>query len=233
MIAKIRAIVFYIGYVISGILYGALALPLMLLPYSIRSKIIVGWNQFCLWWLKVCCGVKINIKGNTQPLPQACVILANHQSSWETLFLQAHFNPVATILKKELLNIPFFGWGLRALKSIPIDRGNPREALKKIRKEGVSRLDEKISVLVFPEGTRKKPGELGNFARSGADIAIAAQAPIIAVSHNAGAFWAPHKLAKKPGTVTITISDMIETHNRSSKELTQEVRNWIEQNNHK
>lgn len=232
MIAKIRAIVFYIGYVVTGILYGALALPLMLLPYSVRSKILVSWNRFCLWWLKVCCGVKINIEGNINPLPTACVILANHQSSWETLFLQAHFNPVATILKQELLNIPFFGWGLRALNSIPIDRGNPREALKKIRKEGVSRLNNGISVLVFPEGTRKKPGELGNFARSGADIAIAAHAPLIAVAHNAGSFWAPHQLAKKPGAVTITISDMIETQDRSSKELTHEVRTWIEQNKH-
>lgn len=229
MIAKLRAIIFYIGYVITGILYGALALPLMLLPYSFRSGFLVSWNRFCLLWLKICCGISIEIKGNKAALERPCVILANHQSSWETLFLQAHFNPVATILKQELLNIPFFGWGLRALRSIPIDRGNPREALKKVRREGVSRLEDGISVLVFPEGTRKKPGELGNFARSGADIAIAANVPIVAVSHNAGVAWAPHQLAKQAGIVTITISDMISTEDRNSKELTQEVRNWIEQ----
>ncbi|MBB6520174.1 lysophospholipid acyltransferase family protein [Pseudoteredinibacter isoporae] len=229
MIAKLRAIVFYIGYVITGILFGALALPLMLFPYSLRAPVLVAWNRFCLFWLKVCCGVRIDIRGNKESLTRPCVILANHQSSWETLFLQAHFSPVATILKQELLNIPFFGWGLRALRSIPIDRGNPREALKKIRKEGVARLDDGISVLVFPEGTRKEPGELGNFARSGADIAIAANVPVVAVAHNAGVFWAPHKLAKQAGVVTVSISDMISSEDRNSKELTQEVRNWIEQ----
>ena len=226
----LRSIVFYLGYVSSGIFFGALALPLMLLPYSWRCAVLVRWNRFSVFWLRLCCGVKLELRGNYTALKEPCVIMSNHQSSWETLFLQAHFSPVATILKQELLHIPFFGWGLRALRSIPIDRGNPREAIKKVRKEGINRLENGISVLVFPQGTRQEPGQSGNYARSGADIAIAGGVPIIAVSHNAGIIWPPHKLIKTPGTITVTISDAFPTQDRNSKELTQEVRNWIESN---
>ncbi|MCV6625134.1 MAG: 1-acyl-sn-glycerol-3-phosphate acyltransferase, partial [Cellvibrionaceae bacterium] len=148
-----RAFLFYTGYSLSGIVFGALALLIMPLAYPRRAAILLQWNRFNVFWVRLCCGVKFEIKGNTQALDQACVILANHQSSWETVFLQAHFSPVATVLKQELLNIPFFGWGLKALAAIPIDRGNPRAAIKKIRQEGIERLQNGISVLVFPEGT--------------------------------------------------------------------------------
>lgn len=226
----IRSIFFYIGYVLAAIFFGTLALPLMLLPYRYR-RIITAWNRFSIFWLSFCCGIKVEIRGYTDSLDKPVVVIANHQSSWETLFLQYHFHPIATILKKELLYIPFMGWGLQALRSIAIDRSNPRKAIKQVREKGQARIDEGISVLVFPQGTRQEYGsDGGNYARSGADIAIAAGVAIVPVSHNAGQLWPPHKLIKKPGTLVVNIGAPISTEDRNSKELTAEVRNWIETN---
>ncbi len=82
--------------------------------------------------------------------------------------------------------------------------------------------------MIFPEGTRTPVGEVGNYARSGADIAISAGVPIIAVAHNAGECW-PHKqFIKHPGTIRVVISEPFNTQGRDRKELTEEIKNWIE-----
>jgi 1-acyl-sn-glycerol-3-phosphate acyltransferase len=124
--------------------------------------------------------------------------------------------------------MPFFGWGLALLKPIAIDRKNPREAIKKIHREGIARIEEGLSVLVFPEGTRTPYGEVGNYARGGAGIACSAGVPIIAVAHNAGSCWSVPGFVKKPGTIHVVISKPFATEGRNSKELTEEVKQWIE-----
>lgn len=154
--------------------------------------------------------------------------MSKHQSTWETMFLQYYFGPVSTILKKELFRIPFFGWGLASLRPIAINRSSPIQALKDIKTKGIQRIQEGNNLLIFPEGTRVPLGTVGNYARSGADIAVSAGVPIIAVAHNAAECW-PHKnFIKYPGTITVVISDPIETTNKDRKQLTEEVKHWIE-----
>jgi 1-acyl-sn-glycerol-3-phosphate acyltransferase len=117
---------------------------------------------------------------------------------------------------------------LASLRPIAIDRNNPIQALKEIKKQGIARLQQGNNLLIFPEGTRTPVGEIGNYARSGADIAISAGVPIIAVAHNAGECW-PHKdFIKYPGTIRVVISEPFATEGRNRKELTEEVKNWIE-----
>ncbi|MBB3169816.1 1-acyl-sn-glycerol-3-phosphate acyltransferase [Simiduia aestuariiviva] len=180
-----------------------------------------------VWWLTVTCGVQYELKGLEHLPKQPSVILANHQSAWETLVLQYLFQPASTVLKKELLNIPFFGWCLRAMEPIAIDRKNPREALRAVKKDGVDRLASGNHVLIFPEGTRKVPGKLGTFARSGADIACAGEYDVIPVAHNAGICWPAHQWIKRPGKVTLTVGPAITTANKNSKAVTEEARAWI------
>lgn len=225
----LRAILFYLGYVLSGIFFGTLALPLWLLPYRFRYPIINRWNHFTIFWLSCCCGIKVNIQG-TLPKDLPYVVMANHQSPWETIFLQYYFEPICTILKKELLRIPFFGWGLLSLDSIAIDRGKPREAIKAVREQGQNRLSRGINVLVFPEGTRKNYGESGTYARSGADIAIASGVAVVPVAHNAGLAWPAKTFLKKPATVTVVIGEPISSEGLNSKELTKLVKHWVESN---
>jgi len=225
----LRSIVFYVGYIISLFIIGLISLPLLLLPTKIAAPVILLWNRFVLFWLRICCGIRYQVNGDLSTIPRPCVVVANHQSPWETIFLQLHFYPLTTVLKRELLRIPFFGWGMRILRPIAIDRSNPMQALKQIKRVGIERLSEGQSVLIFPEGTRQPVNKLGSFARSGADIAKSADMPIVAIAHNAGQYWANKKIAKTPGTVTVYISDVITVDDKNTKEIMQDIQQWIEE----
>jgi 1-acyl-sn-glycerol-3-phosphate acyltransferase len=224
-----RSLVFSVGYNITSALAGLVAVIIWpIMPYSWRWRIVTCWNRFVMFWLRVCCGISFKIIGDKHVDRFPCVVMAKHQSTWETMFLQYYFGPVSTILKKELFRIPFFGWGLASLRPIAIDRSSPIQALKDIKSKGLERIAEGNNLLIFPEGTRVPPGAVGNYARSGADIAIEAGVPIIAVAHNAVECW-PHKhFIKYPGTITVVISEPIDTTNKDRKVLTEEVKQWIE-----
>ena len=226
---NLRAIVFYLFISPIALLLGSIGVLLLLpVPYRQRYSVVMLFNRFAIWALRLCCGVKYTIKGGDDLPNEPFVVIAKHQSTWETFFLQLHFAPMSTVLKRELLRIPGFGWGLALLKPIAIDRSNPRAALKKVKSEGIMRLGEGNNVLIFPEGTRTSPGVVGTYARSGADIAISANAPIIAVAHNAGVYWPSTGLAKHAGTIEISISSPIKADGRNSKQLTADVKDWIE-----
>lgn len=225
----LRSFLFIIGHAITGIIAGLVAVIIWpIMPYAWRWRIVTCWNRFVMFWLRVCCGVRFTVIGTRRRDKYPCVILANHQSTWETMFLQYYFGPVSVILKKELLRIPFFGWGLASIRSIAIDRSNPIQALKDVKSKGIERIKQGINLLIFPEGTRIPLGTVGNYARSGADIAVSAGVPVIAVAHNAAECW-PHKqFLKYPGNITVVISEPIATEGKDRKALTEEVKNWIE-----
>lgn len=224
-----RSLVFSIGYNITSALAGLIAVIIWpIMPYSWRWRIVTCWNRFVMLWLRVCCNIRFNIIGHKHADKFPCVVMAKHQSTWETMFLQYYFGPVSTILKKELFRIPFFGWGLASLRPIAIDRSNPIQALKDVKNKGVQRIKEGNNLLIFPEGTRVPLGTVGNYARSGADIAVSAGVPIIAVAHNAAECWPHKRFMKYPGTITVVISAPFDTTDKDRKQLTEEVKSWIE-----
>lgn len=224
-----RTIVFYFFYIQSFIILGLVALLIWPFPFLVRYNIITLWNRFALLIAKHIAGIHYNIIGlENIPRDRPYVVLCKHQSAWETIFTQIYFKPLSTVLKQELLRIPFFGWGLAQLRPIAIDRSNARTALKHVHKEGVDRIKSGINVLVFPEGTRIPAGKVGNYARSGAEIACVTGASILPVAHNAGELWPVSKILKMQGTLTIVIGKPIPTEGRGSKELTEEVKAWIE-----
>ena len=227
---KLRSRIFTLIYFGTGIVWGCLCVLTWLLPQSGRHRFVVWWTQFAIWWLKVSCNIDYKIIGleNFNKSKKPIVILSKHQSTWETLFLQGLCFPVCTVVKKELLRIPFFGWGLSAVKPIPIDRTDPIKALKKVKQGGVNRLEQGLNVLLFPEGTRVEPGEKNKYARSGADIAIQAGVDIIPIAHNAGQFWPTSSSVKKSGTIKLSIGEPRTTKNRSSKEIMSDIETWIE-----
>lgn len=230
LLLALRASAFTIGYIIltfwfsiTGSIFFSFA------PYKIRMAYILNWNRLTIWWAKYTVGVKYQVSGlENLPTDRTYVALSKHQSQWETYFLQSFLSPVSVVLKKELLKVPFFGWGLRLAAPIAIDRGNPREALKQIQSQGTARIADNINVLIFPEGTRIAPGQQGKYARGGANIAIASGAPVVPIAHNAGVFWHSEKFLKTPGTITVVIGKPIESEGRNSREITEQVQNWIE-----
>lgn len=226
----LRSILFYAGYVTSLILHGTLCvLVTWALPLVARYRLATLWNRFVIWWLRITCGVRYRVTGLENVPAGPFVLLSNHQSPWETLFLYYHFLPLCAILKKELLRIPFFGWALALLKPIAIDRRKGRSALNALMVEGPKRLEMGLSLLVFPEGTRTEVGQMKKFFPGGAELAIKAGAIVLPVAHNAGACWPARKFIKYPGVIDVVIGKPIPTTGRESRELTEEVQAWIRQ----
>ncbi len=223
----LRSLAFHIGYLLATAWIGLTAPFFFWLPYNSISKYILCWNRFTLWWLKVCCNIHIEVRGAENIPTSPVVYLSNHQSALETYFLQLYFRPVATILKRELLHIPGFGWGLRLMKPIAIDRASPREAIRQMMRQGHERLAEGLSLLIFPEGSRKVPGTQHKFARGGAGIAVNAGVDVIPVAHNAGVYCPKDEWLRKPGTIVVVIGKPITTTDKTPAEVTELAQNWV------
>jgi 1-acyl-sn-glycerol-3-phosphate acyltransferase len=198
------------------------------MSFEQRYRFVNIWSAVVMWLLKHLNGVHIEVQGREHiPQDRAVVVMANHQSPWETFYLQLLISPQATILKKELLWIPFFGWGLAMLKPIAIDRSAGAQALKTIAKVGAERLNDGISVMIFPEGTRQPPGTLGHFNAGGAMLATRTGADVLPVAHNSGDCWPARSLMRYPGSIRLVIGEPISSKGKSAKALTAEVERWI------
>ncbi|WP_106475565.1 lysophospholipid acyltransferase family protein [Phytohalomonas tamaricis] len=225
----LRSLIFYIGYVLAIILSFLTLVPVALcLPLKMRFKALNLYNRFIIFWLRLVCGIRYTIE-MPEPLPEGpCVLLSNHQSEWETIYLQLLKPPVCTVLKKELLRVPVFGWALRLLEPIPLDRSKPSSALKQVFREGAQRLQDGLSILIFPEGTRVPPGARKRFNKSGVHIACRAGVPVIPIAHNAGEYWPSRTWIKSPGRLTLVVGPAIPTKGRTPDEVAAYVEGWIE-----
>jgi 1-acyl-sn-glycerol-3-phosphate acyltransferase len=227
----IRRLLFYIGYMPSMVLFATLTGTIgWLLPFRLRMEMGTLWNAFIVYfWLPLVTGHRAQIEGSENIPEQPVVVMANHQSEWETLSLIRIFRPTSVVLKKSLLSIPFFGWGLRAVRPIPIDRSNPREAIRQISKTGILRLRQGNNVLIFPEGTRLPPGKIGSYKRAAAKLAIEAGVPVVPVVHNAGECWLRGGYFTD-AVIRVRIGKPISTAGREADELTREIQQWAEKN---
>ncbi|WP_426415525.1 lysophospholipid acyltransferase family protein [Aestuariirhabdus sp. LZHN29] len=229
MVATARTLLFYLLLGLwtifissSVILFG------LFVPRKRRHQLFVQpYGRGVMLLCRVICGVGYRIVGR-EHIPQgSAVIAANHQSTWETFFLQTLLTPQAQVVKKELMSIPFFGWAFRLLCAIPIDRGNPKKALMKIIQAGSDYLTEGFWVLVFPEGTRRPAGSPGRFTQGAAAMATRSGKPILPIAHNAGRCWPGRGWVKVPGTIDVVIGPLIETEGKNSKQITNEAQHWI------
>jgi 1-acyl-sn-glycerol-3-phosphate acyltransferase len=138
------------------------------------------------------------------------------------------FPPQVWVLKRELLWIPFVGWGLKLLRPIAIDRGEGHRAVNQVIEQGKARLEDGLWIIIFPEGTRVVAGETRRFGVSGALLAIASGKSLVPLSHNAGTFWPRRGFLKKPGTIRVIIGEPIEAVGKDPRELNEEARQSIE-----
>ena len=224
----LRSLFFYIGQIISTLLFAPLGVIVFPLKFETRYYLITRWAVFNLWWLKICCGVRYKVEGLDNIPDKACIVMCNHQSAFETLALQLIFVPQVWILKRELLRIPIYGWGLASMQPIAIDRGSAIKSFRQIVEQGCERLKQNLWVIVFPEGTRVAPGEKRKYLPGGGLLAEKSGTNIIPVAHNAGYLWSRNSMIKKPGLISLVIGPVIDTSNKSAKQITKEVESWIE-----
>jgi 1-acyl-sn-glycerol-3-phosphate acyltransferase len=193
-----------------------------------RYRIISNWARINIAAVRILCGIRYRVIGSANIPREPCIILSKHQSAWETLAYQVILPPHVWVLKRELLWVPFFGWGLAMLSPIAIDRSAGARALRQTLDQGRERLKLGFSIVIFPEGTRIAPGKRGKYHPGGAWLAVQTGAPVLPVAHNAGEFWRRNAFLKYPGLITVSIGAPIQPREMSAEALNLQVENWIE-----
>jgi 1-acyl-sn-glycerol-3-phosphate acyltransferase len=209
--------------------YTVVSLLILPLPARTRWRIVTSWSRLVVAAATGLCGIRYRVKGHVRPHDGPFIVLAKHQSAWETLALQAILPPHVWVVKKQLLWLPFFGWGLATLLPIAIDRAAGVRSLKQILAQGRDRLARGFWIVIYPEGTRVRPGERKKYQVGGAWLASHTSVPVVPVAHNAGHLWPRGSFLKFPGEITVSIGTPIPTAGRKPEEINREVEAWIEQ----
>ena len=193
------------------------------------QKLGAMWIKVVLNALKFLCGVSWKVEGIENIPSTPCIVVSNHQGQWESFFLQTLFIPSTSIIKKELLLIPVFGWALRCMKPITLNRLNRVSSLKKVIKKGVIKLKNGFSIILFPEGTRISPEKgIQPFARSCGLLSVKSGFPVLPICHNSGKYWKNKKFIKSPGEVVLRIGEPI--LGGDPKVITNDAYNWVKNN---
>ena len=229
LLSGTRAALFYLGYVVSTVIWGSLSVAIAWsMPPKTRFSFVIGiWTRFVLWWLAVTCGIRTQVRGREHLPDTACILLVKHQSTWDTLFVQTLLSPQTTLIKRELLWIPFFGWAFSLLKPIAINRHARVDALRQLMKIGAERMAAGFSVTLFPEGTRMPWGKQGRFQPGGAALASSTGAPVLVVAHDGGRCWPAHRFIKHPGTIEVRISPPMEFKGENQRKINQLTEAWL------
>ena len=191
-----------------------------------------SWCRVNLWGVRWICGIRWHVDGlenipaDTRAEPH--IVMSKHSSTWETLSLNQYFPPLAYVAKKELLKIPFFGWGFALASPITIDRKAGTDAMDEIVAQGRERFSQGFWIVFYPEGTRIRAGTRAKYKTGGSRLAVAMNVPVIPVAHNAGYLWPKGIFGKRPGTITMTIGKAISPTGKDPLSLMQEVEAWIE-----
>ncbi|MEA3150334.1 MAG: 1-acyl-sn-glycerol-3-phosphate acyltransferase [Gammaproteobacteria bacterium] len=220
----IRSVVFTTYMILSACVVGGLMGICFWLPYRYRFAMARWWARRLFWVLERLCGLNFVVEGRERIPAGAHIVMSNHSSAWETIALFVIFPPHCWVLKRELLWVPFVGWGLKVLRPIAINRGEGHRAVNQVVEQGKARLADGVWVVVFPEGTRVAVGETKKFGVSGALLATSSGRLVVPLSHDAGKFWPRRGVVKKPGTIRVVIGEPITSTGKKPRVLNEEVR---------
>jgi len=234
LVKSVRTLAFYLLLALMTVVWSSFGMIAgLLLPFNLRYRLInQAWAYQAIWLARWVAGVNYELIGKENIPDQPCVILAKHQSTWETFYFSALFSPLSQVIKRELMRVPFWGWSMALLKPIAINRGNPKAALKQLATQGDERLKAGLWVLIFPEGTRVPYGQMGKFSRGGASLAVNAGLPVLPIAHNAAKCWPKNGWIKHPGTIQIVIGPPMYAEGdgpRAVAALNQRAFEWVRQ----
>ena len=224
----LRSISFLLVQVVLTVVWSVVSLLTFPFKPLTRYHVITLWSRLVIWLAKVICGIDYRVRGLEHLPRRPSIVLAKHQSAWETIAFEVFLPPQVWVLRRSLLRVPFFGWGLAMMSPIAIDRGAARQALKQTLEQGRDRLAQGFWIVIFPEGTRIAPGQRGRYQVGGAWLAVRTGAPVVPIAHNAGDVWPRGQWIKKPGLVTVSIGPPIPPEGLSPEQQMAKVEEWIE-----
>lgn len=224
----LRGLCFHSAIALTVLIWAIISVPSFPLPFRYRYWWITRWCSVVELIVRVIGGIRVEVQGLENRPSSPGVIMAKHQSAWETLNLLPLFYPQTWVLKRELLKIPVFGWGLARLEPIAINRQSTREALRDVIDQGVAKLKQGRWVMIFPEGTRVPIAERVRYQQGGALLACRAGVSVTPVAHNAGSFWPRRGLRIRPGVIEVRIGPAIQTDGKTPAQVIEATEAWIE-----
>jgi len=227
-ILYLRSVLFWLGFATFTLIFAFLLLLSFPFPLEKRFALTRAWSGATIRWLGITCNLRHEVQGAENIPDRAGIIFAKHQSTWETLILNFWFERQSWVVKRELLWVPVFGWGMYMMNPIALNRGSGKKAVDQLVEQGRERLDKGNWIVIFPEGTRTAPGTKGRYRIGGAILAERTGASITPVAHNAGEYWPRRQFIKRPGVIKIHIGPSIGTKNKQAKEILAEAEHWIE-----
>jgi 1-acyl-sn-glycerol-3-phosphate acyltransferase len=227
--SALRSIAFIVFEVTTVVPWALACLLWAPLPRPMRYYLTMGWVRMQLWALRWIVGIRWQVRGRENLVSEPLVLLSKHQSTWETFFYPA-FMPreLCFVFKRELLYLPFFGWGIWLLDMIHIDRGRASDAFESVVRQGSEKLAQGRWIIMFPEGTRTAVGTKGRYRSGGARLAVRTGARVVPIAVNSGECWPRKAFVLHPGLITVSIGAPITTQGRSADEVHREVQQWIE-----
>ena len=225
----LRSLLFTSFLFLSSLLGGAIVLLIFWAPHRWKWAVAKLWAAGNLWAGNVFCGMNVVTEGSANIPATASVAMIKHTTAMETYWQIAALPAQTWVLKKELLLIPLFGWGVGlVMKPIAIDRSAGAMAVKQVIEQGRNRIARGLWLTIFPEGTRMPPGETRRYGVSGAAVAVETGCPVVPVAHNAGDFWPKRGLIKYPGQIRFCIGPPIDPRGKTPKEVNALAQDWIE-----
>jgi 1-acyl-sn-glycerol-3-phosphate acyltransferase len=223
----IRSTLFWILFLPFLLICATLLSLTFYMPLGFRMGIVKTWIGFSLAWLRITCGLKYSVEGMENIPQKGFIVMSKHSSTWETLSIQWFFRPLIWVVKRELTWIPFFGWALKAMNAIALDRGTGRKAINHLIEESQRQMDAGRILMLFPEGTRVLPMQVKPFKMGGAIVSQRTGYAVLPIAHNAGEFWPRHSWIKWPGTIRVVIGPPIEPGDKTPNQIITEVADWI------
>jgi 1-acyl-sn-glycerol-3-phosphate acyltransferase len=223
----LRSAVFNLAFYLVTALMMLLGIWLLVGPRSWAMQGLRLHGLVCLWLLRVICGTRYEVRGRGNIPDGPCLVVAKHQSAWDTFALVPLFRDPAIVLKAELTRIPLYGWFCIKFEHILVRRDRAAVALKAMLADARARSEAGREVVIFAEGTRRAPGAEPDYKPGYAALYDALDVPLVPLALNSGLYWPRKSLIRWPGTIVVEILPPV-APGKPRPELRREVEAAIE-----
>lgn len=214
----LRSFLFLIWFILATVFTHLVFLPALVMNWRAATVAARTWGNLVLWGLRVFCGLGYEVRGNIAAARAPVLVAAKHYSMWETIVMMALLPEPAMVMKATLFKLPFYGWYSAKAQMISVDRHGRASALKKMVQDSKRALASGRPIVIFPEGTRKRPDDPPGYKPGVAALYTQLGVTCIPVALNSGVFWTG--FLKYPGIIVVEFLETIPPGLRAREFLT-------------